>query len=140
MIKTIDCLKKYGEPNAKSKFLIMYKVPIKLQIPNLPNTIYCNVDFVEPYEKALKNLIDSGCYSEIKTFDGCFNIRKARGTSVWSLHSWAVAIDLNAFENQMFTKGKLSKKFVDCWKKAGFDWGGDWTKRTDPMHFQLSKI
>lgn len=118
----------------------MYEVPINLQLPNLPSKIYCNIDFIEPFEKAIKNMIEANCVNEIKTFDGCFNIRKARGTSVYSLHSWAVAIDLNAFENQMYTKGKFSKKFIDSWKKAGFDWGGDWTKRTDPMHFQLSKI
>ena len=139
MIRTIDCLSKYGTPKPKSKWLIMYKVPIELQIQHLPNMIYCNVDFIGPYEKALKNLIDSNCYGEIKTFDGCFNIRKARGTSIWSLHSWGVAIDINAFENQMFTNGKMSNKFVSCWKNAGFDWGGVWTRK-DGMHFQLSKI
>lgn len=140
MIRTIDCITKYGNPSAKSKYLIMYQMPLSLQLPHLPKTIFCNVDFVEPYEKAIKNLIDAGCENEIKTFDGCFNIRKARGTSVWSLHSWGVAIDLNAFENQMFTKGKFSRKFVDCWIKAGFDWGGYWDKRKDPMHFQLTSI
>ena len=140
MIRAIDCLTKYGVPNAKSKWLTMFEVPTELQIPHLPNKIYCNVDFIEPYKKALKNLIDKDCAKEIKTFDGCFNIRKARGTQIWSLHSWAIAIDINAFENQMFTNGKLTKKFVDCFKSAGFEWGGDWPKRKDPMHFQLYSI
>ena len=75
----------------------------------------------------------------MKTYHGCFNIRLKRGGSTYSLHSWAIAIDLNAFENRMGSEPKLTTGFVNCFKDAGFDWGGDW-KIQDGMHFQLSKI
>lgn len=140
MIRPIDCLDKYGLPSAKSKWLKVYSLPDELQVEHLPKKIFCNVDFIEPYKSAIKNLHERNCIDEIKTFDGCFNIRKMRGLNSWSLHSWAIAIDLNAYQNQLFTKGKWSKKFIGCWLDAGFDYGGYWIKRSDPMHFQLSKI
>jgi hypothetical protein len=56
-----------------------------------------------------------------------------------SLHSWGLAIDVNAFENGLNQTPKLSAGFVKCFTDAGFDWGGTW-QRKDGMHFQLSKI
>jgi hypothetical protein len=56
-----------------------------------------------------------------------------------SLHSWGIAIDVNAFENGLGQTPKLSAGFVKCFTDNGFDWGGVW-KRLDSMHFQLSKI
>lgn len=140
MIRAADCLKKYGQPSLKNKFLLLHSFTSEFQIPIFPKKLYCNIDLIEPLHAAITNIKRNNLQSEIKTFDGCFNIRKARGTSVYSLHSWGIAIDINAFENQLFTKGKLSKKLVKCFTDAGFDWGGDWIKRTDPMHFQLKKI
>ena len=71
----------------------------------------------------------------------CFNIRPQRGAKTSSLHSWGVAVDVNAAWNP-FVVGKkptLSEGFVKCFTDAGFDWGGTW-KRPDGMHFQLRKI
>jgi hypothetical protein len=33
----------------------------------------------------------------------------------------------------------MSPELVACFKDAGFDWGGEWSK-PDGMHFQLSAI
>ena len=56
-----------------------------------------------------------------------------------SLHSWGVAIDVNAAWNPMGKEPKLSQGFVKCFKDAGFDWGGDWDY-PDGMHFQLKSF
>ena len=56
-----------------------------------------------------------------------------------SLHSWGVAIDVNAAWNGFGKKPTLSKEFVKCFTDAGFDWGGLWAK-PDSMHFQLKSI
>jgi hypothetical protein len=94
---------------------------------------------IEPLTKAFKNLISTGYVKELKTWDGCFNIRKKRGLSSQSLHSWGIAVDINAFENQLNMTPKLSAGFVKCFTDAGFDWGGTWTRK-DGMHFQLATI
>ncbi len=56
-----------------------------------------------------------------------------------SLHSWGIAIDVNAAWNGLNKEPVLSAGFVKCFTDAGFEWGGTW-KRKDGMHFQLSSI
>lgn len=139
MVTSTQALKKYGEPSPSNPSLTLWDVPSELEIGVIPKRIYCNKDLVEPLKKAFQELIRTGYVNELKTWDGCFNIRKKRGLSSMSLHSWGIAIDVNAFENGLGQTPKLSAGFVKCFTDNGFDWGGTW-KRLDSMHFQLSKI
>jgi hypothetical protein len=142
MVTSQQALKKYGDPTKvefQYKHMIMWDVPSNLEIGMIPKRIFCNKDMVEPLSKAFKNLIDTGAVKELKTWDGCFNIRNKRGLNSMSLHSWGIAIDVNAFENGLNQTPKLSPQFVKCFTDVGFDWGGIWTRK-DGMHFQLSKI
>jgi len=138
MITANQCFEKFGDP-AKEKGMELWDVPTELQIGVIPKRIYCNKYLKEPLAKAFKNLIDSGAVKELWTWDGCFNIRKKKSSSSMSLHSWGLAIDVNAAWNAFGAKPTLSKKFVKCFTDAGFDWGGVWGK-PDGMHFQLSKL
>ena len=138
MVTSNDCLKKYGNPELQ-KSMVLWDVPTHLEIGVIPKRIYCNKDMIQPLSKAFENLISRGFVTELKTWDGCFNIRKKRGLTSMSLHSWGIAIDVNAFENGLNQTPKLSPGFVKCFTDAGFDWGGTWKKK-DGMHFQLSKI
>lgn len=139
MITSSQALKKYGEPSIDNKNLILWDVPSELEIGIIPKRIYCNKDMVKPLEQAFKNLIQRNHINELKTWDGCFNIRKKRGLSSMSLHSWGLAVDMNAFENGLNVTPKLSPEFVKCFTDSGFDWGGTW-QRKDGMHFQLAAI
>lgn len=140
MVTPSDCIKKYGIPKPDMKCLTLWDVPKDLEIGVIPKRIYCNKDMIIPLQNAFHNLIRTGLVSELKTWDGCFNIRMQRGSKTqFSLHSWGIAIDVNAFENQLHMVPKLSEAFVVCFNGAGFDWGGDWS-RQDGMHFQLSSI
>ena len=138
MVTSAQALKKYGDPTKESN-MIVWDVPTELEIGLIPKRIYCNKDMVAPLGQAFKNLIATGHVSEIKTWDGCFNIRKKRALTSMSLHSWGIAVDINAFENQLNQIPKLTPGFVKCFTDAGFDWGGTWTRK-DGMHFQLAKI
>jgi hypothetical protein len=139
MVTSQQALKKYGEPTINNPHLVLWDVPSELEIGVIPKRIYCNKDLIGPLSEAFKKLIQTKAVNELKTWDGCFNIRKKRGLSSMSLHSWGIAVDMNAFENGLGQKSKLSKEFVECFTSSGFDWGGKWT-RSDPMHMQLSKI
>jgi len=138
MITSSMCIKKYGAPEEENN-LVLWDVPTELEIGVIPKKLYCNKDIIAPLSKAFKNIIDREYVNELKTFDGCFNIRKQRGANSISLHSWGVAIDVNAAWNGLGKEPKLTEGFVKCFTDAGFDWGGTW-KRKDGMHFQLSKI
>jgi hypothetical protein len=139
MLTSAQCLKKYGPPSDSNRHMTMWDVPGFLEIGMIPKRIYCNVDLVQPLSRAFQELIRTGHVNELKTWDGCFNIRKKRGGSTMSLHSWGVAVDLNAYANCFGCTPKLSPGFVKCFTDNGFDWGGTWRK-PDGMHFQLKKI
>ena len=138
MVTSAQALKKYGDPTLE-KSMVVWDVPANLEVGVIPKKLYCNKDMIAPLSQAFKNLIDTGNVAELKTFDGCFNIRKKRGLSSMSLHSWGIAIDVNAAWNQLNMVPTLSAGFVKCFTDAGFEWGGTWTRK-DGMHFQLKSI
>jgi len=149
MATSQECLKKYGEPSATNPCMTLWDVPPNLEIGHIPKKIFCNKDMVIPLTIAFGFLISRECYEEIITFDGCFNIRKQRGATVMSLHSWGNALDLNAFANplgwtyeQAFAKGlkPFTDKFLQCFRDAGMICGGDFIHRKDRMHFEIGKI
>lgn len=138
LLTTLECFSRYGSPEYE-KHMILWVVPTELQIDVIPKKIYCNKDMIAPLSKAFKNLIDTGRIKELKTWDGCFNIRKKRGADTPSLHSWGVAIDVNAAWNQFGKQPTMGAGFVKCFTDAGFEWGGTWTN-PDGMHFQLKSF
>lgn len=140
MVTSKDCLKKYGDPwENESKFMMMWDIPTYLEHGAIPKRMYCNRDMVDPLYLAFKYINVRGLADQIKTYDGCFNIRKKRGASSPSLHSWGIAIDINAAWNGFGKTPTMSPELVKCFTDAGFDWGGTWSK-PDGMHFQLSKL
>jgi hypothetical protein len=144
-------LSKYGDPfllQTQQKTMSTWQVPSKLLEAfahvrfsavgtiGFPKKIFCNNDFKPLLEKALNNVVDRGLAKEMKTWDGCFVIRNKRGLSSLSMHSWGLAVDINAFENQLNQKPNISPQFVKCFTDAGLEWGGNW-KRLDGMHFEI---
>lgn len=131
-----------GEDAAKfeGKHMIVWDIPddINAQIKPLPNRVYVNRVMVSPLENVLRALIAAKVHTEIKTFDGIFNVRKKRGLSTLSLHAFGLAIDLNAAWNPLGGKVTFSDKFLSVWRNAGWTVGADW-KRKDGMHFQWDR-
>jgi hypothetical protein len=139
MIKSADCLKKYGRAELE-KHMVLWDVPSRLELGVIPKRLYCNSDMIQPLTKAFENIINRNLVGQLKTWDGCFNIRKKRGSTSTSLHSWGVAVDINAAWNRFGCQPTMSKELVACFKDAGFDWGGEWSPRyCDGMHFQISR-
>ena len=138
MVTSKQCYAKYGLPESE-KFMKVWDVPASLEHGAIPKRIYCNQDMVAPLTQAFKNVIDRGLVAQIKTWDGCFNIRSKRGATSMSLHSWGIAIDINAAWNRFGKPPTMSPELVKCFTDAGFEWGGTWSK-PDGMHFQLARI
>lgn len=158
---------KYGDPvdrTDEATYMMLWNVPkfITKHIPTIPNRIYCNREIELPLQFAFMSVIDKNLQNEILTWDGCFNIRLKRGindrtiaiykkliaegkineaANMLSLHSWGLAIDINAAWNGMGRKPTMSEELVQCFLDAGFDWGGFWKgSNIDGMHFQLSYL
>lgn len=72
----------------------------------------------------------------IETYDGCYVVRNVRGMSAPSIHSWGLAIDLNAGSNELGTPGSQPVVLIKAFADHGWFWGGQYHHRKDPMHFQ----
>jgi hypothetical protein len=135
---------KFGDPYKarlafENKWMKVWIVPadIREAIPAIPAKIYLNKLIEAPLEKALRRLISLGLHEEIKTWDGCFNIRKKRGSSGISAHAWGIAVDINAATNPFKGKVTWSEKFLQVWRDIGWICGADWSVASkDGMHFQ----
>ena len=129
MVTSSQCFIKYGDPNkpeTQSKWFEIWIVPQHIQDAfkhvrfsavgtiGFPKKIFINKDFRPKLEQALNNVISRGLASEMKSWDGCFMIRTKRGLRSMSLHSWAIACDINASENQLGHTPKLSRQFAQC--------------------------
>lgn len=142
MVTSAQCLKKWGDPTVTTnelKYMTVWDVPAHLEIGVIPKKLYCNKEMISPLMQAFSNIIDRGLINELKTWDGCFNVRKKRGLNSLSLHSWGIAIDINAAWNGLGKTPTMSAKLVKCFTDCGFYWGGNF-KRRDGMHFELNKI
>lgn len=126
----------------ESKFMVIFKVPKEITDYCINSAtgkplekIYCNREIVNALKIFFNSLIQCGLHKELKTFDGCFNIRNIRGGNSTSTHSYGIAFDINAKENPLGGNSNFPSTFIELAKDAGFTWGGDF-KRKDPMHFQ----
>jgi len=112
---------------------------IARSLPGYDRPIYVNRAIEEPLKAALLKAQQSCPDYKIRTM-GCFNPRPKRiDGSALSLHSWAVAVDINADTNPM--KDPLTcdmpPEFIDAFVSNGWTWGGTFPT-PDPMHFQLA--
>ena len=155
MITSAQLIKKYGDPRIDTVLweranMTLYDVPLDLEQlnPAIPKRIYCHRDFAPTLNAWLNELARTELIKEIKTFDGCWNVRTKRGLSSLSIHAFGCAVDFNASHNplgftyqQCIDKGlqpfspmfiMASRQFVDC--------GADWTSRPDGMHYQIKTL
>jgi peptidoglycan hydrolase-like protein with peptidoglycan-binding domain len=130
-------------------------VPYKLKLAWAPSTtlrkITCNERVAKSLYTILENTLKTYGEKEIvklrlDLFGGCLNVRKMRGGSSWSIHSWGSAIDLDPDSNQLkWTKPKATfsrSEYNDFWKIVEVE---GWTslgraKNFDWMHFQAANL
>lgn len=144
MKSQVQLIKQFGNPEVnrlpfENKWMKVWILPadIREAIPCMPTKIYLNRLILAPLEKALRRLITLGLHTEIKTWDGCFNIRPKRGSSGISTHAWGIAVDLNAKWNPFRGGVTWSEEFLQVWRDIGWICGADWSAASrDGMHFQ----
>lgn len=98
--------------------------------------IYGHEAMEAPLREAFHNIVDRGFADQLKTYDGCFNIRAMKGGSHYSVHSWGLAVDFNAAQNPFGGPVRFTKAFIRCFADASFEPGAAW-HTPDGMHFQL---
>jgi len=74
-----------------------------------------------------------GCY--------CWRPQRASAGRRLSRHCWGIAIDLDVADNPMGrSPGKMHPAVIAAFRSQGFEWGGAWRVRKDPMHFEFSDL
>lgn len=99
---------------------------------------WCNRVLVAKFQRVYRKIVMQGLAQELKTFDGCYNLRYIRGGSKLSTHSWAIAVDHNAEENPLGAEPQIDMGIVAIFEAEGFVWGGRF-QRKDSMHVQYAK-
>ncbi|HUR51885.1 MAG TPA: M15 family metallopeptidase [Mycobacteriales bacterium] len=104
-------------------------------------TVTCHRLMLPQLRGALREVVRAGLASKIHSYDGCYVPRfmERDPHHPVSLHTWGIAIDLDARSNGRGTSGTMDRRVVAIFKRWGFRWGGDWSW-TDPMHFELGAL
>lgn len=151
-----QAIARYGNPminqsTFEKKWMISFDIndEINKANPVIPNRIYINKEFAQVADNWLNALMEANVLNEIKTWDGCFNVRYQRGSrTILSMHSFGIAIDINASHNplgltreQCIAKGltPFSEKFITI-SERWLTCGARFKSRPDRMHFELRNI
>lgn len=109
-------------------------------LPGWPRRIYVHKAIVEPLRWALGRCVELRDGYVVRTL-GCFNPRAKRSNpSALSLHSWGIAVDMNASTNPYGAplRTDIPAAWIEIWERAGWTWGGRW-RTPDPMHWQWAR-
>ena len=121
MITGLQLYEAFGDPYTtldEGLYMTLWKVPkwATKHIKTIPQKIYCNTELPIMLETSFHNILEGGLEKEVKTWDGCFQVRPIRGYEkkvrdfikkgefkkamiYMSTHSWGFGIDINAAWN-----------------------------------------
>jgi hypothetical protein len=111
----------------------------------------CHELVKEPMERIWNRTLEHYGYDKIVQlrlhhFGGCLNVRKMRGGSGWSMHSWGIAVDIDPDRNTLTMNSKqatMSKSSYDKFWEFVYDEGAislGKERDYDWMHWQFSKL
>lgn len=151
---TAQITKKYGQPTITGAgYLVRIDLPYPMRIAwdtdTTVQSMVCHRLLADKFKAVFTDILEAYGYEKIKElgidlFGGCFNFRKMRGGTAWSLHSWGIAIDLDPARNTLHETSKTArfarpeyKKMIDIFYKHGFISLGR-EKNYDWMHFEIA--
>lgn len=144
--------KYYGKVGENQTLLIL---PFPMKIAWEQDKIIKKISLHEKVHDSAKRCFDriANEYDEaarsklgIDLFGGSLNVRKMRGSTAWSMHSWGIAIDFDPDRNQLKwgrDQARLAKKdaeaFWRIWEEESWVSLGR-ERNYDFMHVQAAKI
>ena len=132
--------------------IVPERYPMKLYNgPEPYKRIVVNKKIAEPVSRVLNKVLehygpDKLNNSGMDLFFGCYNPRRMRGGSLWSIHAWAAALDFDAAYNPLKwgkDRARLAKPFYDKWWELWENEGGVSLGRArnfDWMHVQFARL
>jgi len=111
----------------------------------------CHFKVAKPMTKIFTNTLDYYGEARIRElgldlFGGCLNVRKMRGGTRYSMHSWGIAVDIDPANNRLrWTKARARlarKEYEPFWRiveaQGAISLGR--TRNMDYMHFQFARL
>jgi hypothetical protein len=154
--KQSDCLRLFGNPSAPgwtSEHLVPIATPFAMHMDEIPiHSIKVNKIAAASLSRVLTTIWNACGHDQARVgecgcdvYSGCFAVRPIRGGRSPSMHSFGLAIDINAPENQLAAPARDTLFQSDsvvtrAFKAEGWIWGGDWRGRRDAMHFQAAIV
>lgn len=145
-------VKFYGPVGSNQTTLVLpYTMVLDWETSKTVTKMTCHEKVHDSLERIFKKTLDHYGLEKIKQlklheFGGCLNVRKMRGGSAWSIHSWGAAVDIDADRNQLKwgrDKAVLAKpEYNEFWKIVASE---GWTslgqaRNYDWMHFQAANL
>jgi len=142
----------YGRPGANQvKCQLPFTMVLAWDTKTKLNSYSCHKLVKEPMERIWNRTLDhyglSGIHDlRLHHFGGCLNVRKVRGGSSMSMHSWGIAVDIDPNRNQLRwgrDKAQLAKPAYDKFWQFVYDEGAisfGKERNYDWMHFQFAKL
>ena len=134
---------------------IPLQLPYQLKLAWEPTTTLSRITCHEKVAASLYKIFDNTLSTygpkdieklKLNLFGGCLNVRKMRGGSSWSIHSWGAAVDLDPDNNRLRwdnTRASFAKQeyepFWDIVEQEGWISLGR-RRNYDWMHFQAAQI
>jgi len=141
----------YGKVGINQKRLqLPYPHRLSWDKRKVVNSIFCHEKVHDSLSRVLSKVVDHYGIEGIKRlkldlWGGCLSVRKMRGGSKWSTHSWGIAMDYNPDENRLkwgrdraAFAGSEYDKWWEFWEEEGWTSLGR-TKNYDWMHVQATK-
>jgi hypothetical protein len=133
-----DLYKYYGDPKAAG-FAAKFITTVSHEVGGRQTAMQVHRVIAPLLHLIWADMTAAGLVGFFKTFDGAFVVRNIIGSTHPSLHSWGIALDLNAAEYPLGSLKRWPDEILNIWRKYGFFYGGDFNGRRDGMHVQFSK-
>jgi len=142
----------YGEPGQnQTKINLPYPHKLSWKTSTVINRFSCHEKVHDSLERVLNRVLDNYGLDEIKRlrldlWGGCLNVRKMRGGTNFSMHSWGIALDYDPIRNKLNwgrDRASFAKPEYDTWWRLWEEEG--WvslgrTRNFDWMHVQAAKL
>jgi hypothetical protein len=108
----------------------------------LLGAVTCHRLVIPQLHAAMTEIANEGLADEVRQYGGCYVPRfiDRDPKKSLSMHAFGLAFDINTSTNQLGTEGDMHPRVVEILERWGFEWGGHWRPRPDPMHFELVRL
>ncbi len=135
----------------QADLILPYPHRLAWDLKQTVNSFACNAKVHDSARKVLTRVFEHYGIERIRElrldrWGGCLNVRKMRGGTKWSMHSWGIAIDYDPDRNQLKwgrDKAAFAQPEYDAWWRFWEEEG--WvslgrSKNYDWMHVQAAKL